>query len=55
MSNQSIAEAIFDKLYEGIAYVSKTPDEQPQAEMLNKIFRHMQVTKIREVLEKVQQ
>jgi hypothetical protein len=54
MSNQQIAEAIFDKLYEDIAYTAKNPDEQPQAEMLNRLFRHLQVKKIREVLEKCQ-
>lgn len=52
MSNQQIAEAIFDKIFEDIAYTAKNSDEQPQAEILNKLFRHLQVTKIRDVLEK---
>ena len=47
VSNQQVAEAIFDKVYENIAFVPKNSDEQPQAEMLNELFRHMQVTKIR--------
>ena len=54
VTNQQVAEAIFDKIFEDIAYVAKNPDEHPQAEMLNKIFRHIQVKKIRDVLEKCQ-
>lgn len=52
VSNQQMAEAIYDKVFEDIAPAPKASEEQPQAEMMGRLFRHMMVKKIMEVLEK---
>ena len=54
MTIQQISEAIYDELFADVAYIARNSEEQPQAEMLNRLFRHMQVMKIKRVLEKCQ-
>lgn len=51
MSNQAMADAIYDKIFEDISpRVMKAPEDQP--DMVGILFRHSTVKKIREVLEK---
>ena len=56
MTVQQIAEAIFEEVFADIAFKDISVDRacKPQADMLNKIFRLMQVEKIKRVLEKCQ-
>jgi hypothetical protein len=55
MSNQSIAEAIFDKLYEDFNVVTPTSPIDNEIGMLFKLFRFEKVRKIKAVLEKCSQ
>jgi ribosomal 50S subunit-associated protein YjgA (DUF615 family) len=52
MTVQQIAEAIFEELFADIIYSAEDSKWKPQADMMNKLFRHQQVEKIKRVLEK---
>jgi len=50
-ANEKLADAIYEKLFSDVAYIAKRPGQQPEADMLTKIMRHIYTEKIMEVLD----